>query len=606
MIPTNQLKQNPLFLANTQALFEVDQPLAYALRASDFDEYLLDEKNGNIYDKKREVFLYEDLKADLDEKKAELYPEFSLYKILFFYGFGNGSLLKEILPKHASICVFESNIELLALAFCLHDFTEELRSENLVIYNTHTTQTAQLEPYLRKYRLLLLTYTLFTHSAYYEKYFLKEIEDIQEKNANAIKHLVYMHGTDPNDAMIGVKQFCDNIKTMIDLPSLSELCTQRATKCDTAVLVSTGPSLIKQLPLLKSMEKKVVIIAADSAYAVLKKNDIRPDYVCCMERTQNVSKFFAPSFEDEKNTLFILSSLMHKDVLSCMKDRFFMLVNRPLPLAIALGLKAYNFLGSGLSVANMNFELALRLKFKRILLIGQDLAFGEGGRSHAKGHVVSEYVDSKSKHTCDLPAYGGKGVVKSTLFWQQFKYTFENFGLIAKKMGIKVANCTEGGARIMGFTEQSFKQALSEYPLKDKFAYSVPKHNKAHLEKKVKKRLISFIQECDLYRKNSAKLIDAINKCPYRLAPIKKLDAKLFSFRKRFSKPRVFMEILTPICLHHELKITKIQAKYTKNEEEECEKLALKAETTREWLVEINAMFLLLSRQFKATLATFS
>ncbi|MCR6592017.1 6-hydroxymethylpterin diphosphokinase MptE-like protein, partial [Campylobacter insulaenigrae] len=86
-------------------------------------------------------------------------------------------------------------------------------------------------------------------------------------------------GNSPIDALQGIEQFVYNIPSMVSNPSYKELLNKRKNLSDTAIIVSTGPSLIKQLPLLKQYSNKATIFCADSAYPILAKYNIKPDYV---------------------------------------------------------------------------------------------------------------------------------------------------------------------------------------------------------------------------------------------------------------------------------------------------------------------------------------
>ncbi|EIA46163.1 PseD protein, partial [Campylobacter coli 2553] len=51
-----------------------------------------------------------------------------------------------------------------------------------------------------------------------------------------------------------------------------------------------------------------------------------------------------------------------------------------------LKLDDFGYFNMGFSVANMNFLLAIHLKHKNIVLIGQDLAYAKDGLSHTKDY----------------------------------------------------------------------------------------------------------------------------------------------------------------------------------------------------------------------------
>ncbi|EAI2146519.1 motility associated factor glycosyltransferase family protein [Campylobacter lari] len=84
-------------------------------------------------------------------------------------------------------------------------------------------------------------------------------------------------------------------------------------KANTAIIVSTGSSLIKQLHLLKQYTNYPSIFCADSAYPILAKYNIKPDYVLSLERVVETSEFFNSDFgEFNKDIVFILANVVHK------------------------------------------------------------------------------------------------------------------------------------------------------------------------------------------------------------------------------------------------------------------------------------------------------
>ncbi|WP_139427356.1 6-hydroxymethylpterin diphosphokinase MptE-like protein, partial [Campylobacter armoricus] len=88
--------------------------------------------------------------------------------------------------------------------------------------------------------------------------------------------------------------------------SFKQLCLKRKKQANNAIIVSTGPSLIKQLPLLKQYANYASIFCADSAYPILAKYDIKPDYVLSLERTEVTSEFFNNDFKEfDKDIVFV-------------------------------------------------------------------------------------------------------------------------------------------------------------------------------------------------------------------------------------------------------------------------------------------------------------
>ncbi|MFQ6343075.1 motility associated factor glycosyltransferase family protein, partial [Campylobacter sp. VTCC 70190] len=248
---------------------------------------------------------------------------------------------------------------------------------------------------------------------------------------------------------------------MITHPSYKELLLKRSSLSDTAIIVSTGPSLTKQLPLLKKYASKATIFCADSAYPILAKNDIKPDYVLSLERIPLTSEFFNNNFgEFDKDIIFVLKSFVHPNTTAYLKknNRKFTFTSAYSAFIDCVNLKDFGYCNTGFSVANMNFKLAMYLEHKNIILIGQDLAYAEDGFSHTKDYRnldkhEGQFEQDKNKFT--TTAYGGQGKVESSWAWTFFRHNFESDIAIAKiNYQANTYNCTEGGARIEGSIEK--------------------------------------------------------------------------------------------------------------------------------------------------------
>ncbi|MFY4766964.1 motility associated factor glycosyltransferase family protein, partial [Campylobacter sp. GB48] len=255
------------------------------------------------------------------------------------------------------------------------------------------------------------------------------------------------------DSFEGITQLLHNLPYQLANPSLKDLLKQRKDKIENAIVVSTGPSLIKQLPLLKEYANKASIICADTAYPILAKHNIKPDYVLALERHDLVYQCFEQDNQEfDKDILFIIASVAHKSVIDALEKtkKPYILVHRPLPFSKALHMDDYGYLGTGMSVANMAYELAVKLGHKNIILIGQDLAYDENGNSHPKEYLHTQESENDRKEGLFITAYGGNGKVETNMCWDIFRKTFQRDIELVKKINITTYNATEGGARIEG------------------------------------------------------------------------------------------------------------------------------------------------------------
>ncbi|EAH5261854.1 DUF115 domain-containing protein, partial [Campylobacter coli] len=454
-----------LFLKNTQALFEVDQILAYKLRSLEKIDFKILQNENGINFIKDDIALYKNPNQELLESLTLFKSEYEKYPVLFFYGFGNGMFYKALCENknHKHIIVFEDELEILALAFHLFDFSKELKNEKLILFYTPEVTTAQLTTLFiyENIQKSVKIFNLYIHNNFYEKFYTQKIKILNYKLMETIKYIVLNKGNDPYDSIIGIKHTLNNIPKLLSHGIFQDFLKKRKGKVKNAIIVSTGPSLTKQLPLLKQYANKATIFCADSAYPILAKHNIKPDYVCMLERDDIVSKCFDNDFKEfDKGILFILASVVHKEVIEFLErnNRKYMLVHRPLHFAASLNLKEFGYIGVGASVANMAYELAASLRHENIIFIGQDLAYAEDGSSHPREHIYGNKGEKIRGEVYTL-AYGGEKQVRTQLTWNLFRQAFEKDIFWAKeKLKINTYNCTEGGARIEGTIEKPFKE----------------------------------------------------------------------------------------------------------------------------------------------------
>ncbi|EPY7916623.1 motility associated factor glycosyltransferase family protein, partial [Campylobacter coli] len=421
-----------------------------------------------------ENLLYQDPIKELQTMLNTYNDKYLLYPVLYFYGFGNGILFKALLQNknHQHIVVFEKDIEIIWVIFHILDFSHELQNSRLMILQTSSldieffSNFCSSKPFFQFSRIYFLE--LMSH--YYER-FHEDILGLNKKLAENFKNSIVFHGNDPLDALQGIEQFVYNLPQMITHPSYKELLSKRKGVSDTAIIVSTGPSLTKQLPLLKKYASKATIFCADSSYPILAKHGIKPDYVCMLERTEITAEFFNHDFgEFDKDIIFICAGVVHPKAIEYLKgrNRKYLIMPRYLYFPIYIKLKYFDFLYNTPSVAHMSYFLSVLLNHKNIIFIGQDLAYAGNGNSHPDDYQNSATYESQTYEHILTTAYGGNGKVETHSIWLLFKNWFENEMIPnTRKMGITTYNCTEGGARIEGTIEKPFLWACENLLDKD-------------------------------------------------------------------------------------------------------------------------------------------
>ncbi|MFK0329227.1 motility associated factor glycosyltransferase family protein, partial [Campylobacter coli] len=419
-----------------------------------------------------ENLLYQDPIKELQTMLNTYNDKYLLYPVLYFYGFGNGVLFKALLQNknHQHIVVFEKDIEIIWIMFHILDFSHELQSARLMILQTSSldielfSNFCSSKPFFQFSRIYFLE--LMSH--YYER-FHEDILGLNKKLAENFKNSIVSHGNDPLDALQGIEQFVYNLPSMITHPSYKELLSKRKGISDTAIIVSTGPSLTKQLPLLKKYANKATIFCADSSYPILAKHGIKPDYVCMLERTEITAEFFNNDFwEFDKDIVFVCAGVVHPKAIEYLKDRNLVITQKVLAFPYYINLKDFSYAAVGFSVAHTLSYLATYLSHKNIIFIGQDLAYAKNGNSHPDDYQNSANYESQMYEHILTTAYGGNGKVETHSIWLLFKNWFENEMIPnTRKMGITTYNCTEGGARIEGTIEKPFLWACENLLDKD-------------------------------------------------------------------------------------------------------------------------------------------
>ena len=591
-IPT----QKELFNKNIEALSNILlKESLKEIKSSKFELILgKDNLDINLKDTSDNTFLYENVIDELNSMLNTYNDKYLLYPVLYFYGFGNGILFKALLQNknHQHIVVFEKDIEIIWIMFHILDFSSELQSARLMVLNTNKleiqdyNELCSSKPFFQFSRIYFLE--LMSH--YYER-FHEDILGLNKKLAENFKHSIVSHGNDPKDALQGIEQFVYNLPQMITHPSYKELLSKRKGISDTAIIVSTGPSLTKQLPLLKKYASKATIFCADSSYPILAKHGIKPDYVCMLERTEITAEFFNHDFGEFDNGIcFIIKSIVHPNAINYLtkKTDNFTIVSTYASFIQYLKLDYFGYFNMGFSVAHMACYLSLHLNHKNIIFIGQDLAYAENGNSHPDDYQNSANYESQMYEHILTEAYGGKEKIKTHHVWLMFKRNLEqDVQKIQKYLDTKVYNCTEGGARIEGTIEKPFLWACENLldkdlnkPFEKLEPLSLNKQNEFLL--KAYYKVCKSIKHCRDFSKilsNDFEKIQSVylslnEKEEYLNLAIEKID----EFKNKLEDIKQMQdlyEILSPLLIQFELNLARIYVLNPKTKEDAFNKSIL-------------------------------
>ncbi|EIV1371380.1 motility associated factor glycosyltransferase family protein [Campylobacter jejuni] len=466
---------------NIQALLSgVNEPLGNKLlnfiQNKTCSRFNIDE-NLNIFDKTHNVFMYENLEEEINFFYQSILEKTPRYPFICIYGIGNALLIKNLAKHYKHLFVFESEIELFILALSTIDLSEELKVYKVVLFDCVAKDLEiQIAMIFDQQSILeyLSLYEMFISSHYYLKYYETSILSLNELCIKSASVAIRNADISCFLPLLTHGQFLQNIPSMLESIPFQRILSERKNKFENAIVVSAGPSLAKQLSLLKAYQDKAVIFCADGALSMLEKKSIVPDYVLNIDFEDLPLRFFQNK-ENLKQSIIALECATHPNVVHSLRAENCMIVLRNKALYQRFNLNDFGYIDTGTHVSHFSYTLALALGFKNIIMIGQDLAFDEEGNSHSKGFVLGERIDhALSIPTLQVPAYAGKGEVLTHIAWNDYRIKLEYLFACNSKEA-KFYNATEGGARINFTEELSFKECCEKFLTKEKPKFELPK-----------------------------------------------------------------------------------------------------------------------------------
>ncbi|EAI6637361.1 motility associated factor glycosyltransferase family protein, partial [Campylobacter coli] len=461
-------------------------------------------ENLNIYDKTHNVFMYENLEEEINFFYQSILEKTPRYPFICIYGIGNALLIKNLAKHYKHLFVFESEIELFILALSTIDLSEELCSGKIYLVDIEEErvdiQLLILFDMKDMFEYLSL-YEMFVNNSFYKQFCEKtwcETDEFCKKN---IEIVIRDSGLNSNLSFQSYFHFLQNIPSMLESIPFRRILNERKNKFENAIVVSAGPSLAKQLSLLKAYQDKAVIFCADGALSMLEKEGIIPDYVTNLDFTDLAMKFFQN--KENKTSLNILSCATYPNLVHFLDNKSVIL--RDDPLCQRFNLNDFGYIDTGTHVSHFSYTLALALGFKNIIMIGQDLAFDKEGNSHSKGFDFGEkFSGEENIDKLKVPAYAGKGEVLTHITWNDYRIKLE-YLFACNDQKAKFYNATEGGARINFTEELSFKECCEKFLTKEKPKFELPK---SLTKNRSDKLLVKFKEKIQKDQENAKRFLD--------------------------------------------------------------------------------------------------
>lgn len=417
-------------------------------------------------------------------------------------GIGLGYQISELIktiPEFSKIIVIENDLELARLAFETTNLSSILKYPGLTFIFPFKIEdiTTQLE--LEKFNLCLNGYCFIRQKALYElnkdknNEFLGEIKSFMQASSVELK-------TQRKKSKIFYKNISKNFSNLISSEGVN---FAKSSLCNIpAIICSAGPSLEKNIQLLKSKRNNFVLVSVATALKTLLANEISPDFVIAVDPEEITLQFF-DLHNSSANTCLVYDPIIPSAI-----PKYYM--GRQLAYDSSIHLAQWfqknlgekGSLGKILSVAHAAFQFSKLMGCSPKIFIGQDLSF-EKYRLHARNTYYSQIMIDQIGHKFTM------NILSQKEFFKYSRNIIQRKGIFDKELNTTISldtyarmfsdfienssntyNATEGGIGIEKAPNITLREAIS-------------KHCQVNVSAKVKK-LLNSITTKPLNLKNNA------------------------------------------------------------------------------------------------------
>ena len=452
-------------------------------------------ENGFYNLKYKNKYLHNPENPLMQAKEIFSMAENSPVAIHLVFGLGLGYLFQVTSANSAgTVILYEPDLNILKIAFTLVDFSNDISKQN--VYIADTLETA--EKYIYEKSNIKNTPLLLTTQEY------RNIDEVAFNDMlNELQRIVGMFGLDrqftQEKFFPATCRIIENIPTLLNEVPLVEL--KGYYKDKTAVVISAGPTLDRNLEALKEYRNKIVIIAVGTAMKTLAKHNIVPDFLSIIEFNDCTKQIEGLDLSDVN---FISEPFTHSNVKNFKFKNSYLHISSNMPVnylwSNIAGIDNSEYVSKG-TVAYTALNTARILGCSKIVLVGQDLAYIEGqcyskdsaykdlvcvyDEQERKWKITAKDFDSYSKSLCNTDdrnlrddiarnrltalnssLYYVKGIngdmIPTESVYAAFIQPLSEF--TKKFQGIEYINTSLVGAQIDGFKNLPIEEALKDSP----------------------------------------------------------------------------------------------------------------------------------------------
>lgn len=390
---------------------------------------------------------------------VEQYEAVIDYSSMIFLGFGNGIFARQLRKekgKHTVMLFYEPSVEIFLHTIQHYDVSDLFMSENTYVTVEELNKEEIATVLTRNVKFDNYKLAIYDALPKYRQLFPEQFQWLENKYRDSVYNVIAYLNTKQGLGKSMAVNSIQNMKYLLNCNYRDQFNNVFPNDMP-GVVIAAGPSLEKNIQILKKMKGKAMLIAVDTALRYLAEEGLRPDLAITVDAEKPIRLF---ETADVRSMQLVIDSGANHQAVE-------MLSNQKLIFSggnYAYYQKIFNvagqefeFLINGGSVATVAFALLREWGFQRIILVGQDLAL-----TADKVHAGQDDVDLYKLDAGKIAVEGYYGdTVYTSWDYDAYRRWFEE--VIEEEDCPEVINATEGGAKIKGAKQMSLQEVMDTY-----------------------------------------------------------------------------------------------------------------------------------------------
>ena len=377
---------NNIFDNNLKALATKDVELAQKIKThilSDVPQLVQENASFNLIYKN--IYLHNQLNPLAEAREIFTQAENTPVSIHLVYGLGLGYLFQVASQESkGSVILYEPDLNILRIVFTLVDFSKDILKKNVFIASTLDKIGEYIYQKSNTKNTPLLLSTNGTRELYKNNFdelvnklhtmvgaYSLDRKYTQKRFYPSLAHLIY------------------NIPNLVNEIPLTEI--KDFYKGKTAVIVSAGPSLDKNIDTLKKYRDNIILIVVGTAMKAVVRHGLTPDFLCIIELFDSSKQI---EDLDLSQINFVTEPASNKNYRKFKFKQVFSHTSANFPVnhfwSKIADLDISEYFSKG-TVSYTALNVARILGCSKIVLVGQDLAYLEG-QCYSKDSAYKDLV----------------------------------------------------------------------------------------------------------------------------------------------------------------------------------------------------------------------